>query len=126
MKKNNPRRKTRNVKDSDRQTREICERFRLKKHFFACLLLRQCLIGFPKMFCSIQNMREGETLLHEGEVAVFGVLLPKKFEKHFFSNWCSAQFKFLPTLPIPHSLILRKNHAPISFSCVDIADFGFF
>ena len=43
----------------------------------------------------------------------------------FFQNWCSSQFEFLPTLPIPHSIILRKNHAPISFSCVDIDDWGF-
>ena len=79
----------------------------------------------------IQNVphnpnHEGEvkTLLHQGKANVFGVFFPKKIKKMFLLKWCSSHFKFLPTLQIP-PLILRKNHAAISFCCVDIAGYRF-
>ena len=77
MRQNNPHRKTKNVKDSDRRTGEIPERFRIRMvlHSFCCVNAQ---LGFQKRFCSIQIMREGETLQHEGEVAIFGVFFPKK------------------------------------------------
>ena len=81
-------------------------------------------LGFQKKIVQSKIVREGETLLHEGKVVVFGVSLPKKFKKCFSQSEALPNWNF-PTLPIPHSLILRKNHAPISFSCVDIADCGF-
>ena len=115
--------KTRNVKDSDHQTGEIPKRFKLRL-VFSYLLLRECRIGFPKTFFHYKIVREGETLPHEGKVVVFGVLFPKKFKKCFSQSGALPNSNF-PTLPIPHSLILRKNHAPISFSCVDIVGFGF-
>ena len=77
MRENNPHRKTKNVKDSDHQTGEIRERFRLRI-IFACLLLSECRIGFPKTFFHSKIVKEGETLPHEGKVAIFGVFLPNK------------------------------------------------
>ena len=77
MRENNPHRKTKNVKDSDRQTREIHERFSLRI-IFGCLLLHECRIGFPKTFFHSKIVREDETLLHEGKVPIFGVFFPKK------------------------------------------------
>ena len=117
--------KTRNVKDSDYRIGEIPLRFKLRI-IFASFLFGECRIGFPKPFCSIQIVREGETLPHEGKVVVFGVFFPKKLKKkRIFSQSGALPNSNFPNLPIPHSLILRKNHAPISFSCIDIAGCGF-
>ena len=194
------------MKDSDRRTGEISERFRLEMGF-ACFLLPECPIGFPKTFCSIQIVREGETLLvfqlkdtkldsgqscsgkqladwrkcereqfwtgkpklwkeqiaeqgkswkvqtpnrfcllavawipnlvsknilfnpncegrwkaaAWGKSGRFWCFLAQENLKTFFQNWCSAQFEIIPTLPIPHSLILRKNHAPSHLIKIEI------
>ena len=115
--------KTKNVKDSDRRTGEIPERFRIIMVLLSCYYVNAQL-GLQKHFCSIQIMREGETLPHEEKVTIFGDFLPKKFKKCFSQSGALPNSNF-PSLPIPHSLILRKNHAPISFSCVDIARCGF-
>ena len=79
------------MKDPYHRIEEIHERFRLRI-IFACLLLRECSIAFPKIISPFPIVREGETLPHEGKVAVFGVFFPKKFKKTFFPKWGSAQF----------------------------------
>ena len=46
--------------------------------FFSSLLLLEFRIGFPKTFFHSKIVREGETLPHEGQLVIFGVLFPKK------------------------------------------------
>ena len=74
----------------------------------ACWLLRECLIGFPKMFFHCKILREGETLPHEGKVVVFGVFLPKKFKKCFSQSGAFLNSNF----PTPSSLgkIMPPSH----------------
>ena len=63
---------------------------------------------------------------HMREMWLFLVFsYPRNSKKRFSQSGALPNSNF-PTLPIPHSLILGKtNLALISFSCVDIADYGF-
>ena len=85
---------------------------------FACCLLHECRIGFPKMFFHSKSWGKVKRC-HMREKWTFS---SRKFKKRFSRNGVLPILNFHP---IPHSIILRKNHVPVSFSCVDIVSCRF-
>ena len=99
----NPPRKTKNVKDLDIQTREICERLRLRI-VFAYLLLCECPIWFQKNVLFNPNREGRRNATAWGKGGLFWCFLAQVIQKTFFPKWGSFQFKFPHSSnpPIPH------------------------
>ena len=123
MNRRNPHRQNQNVKRNRSLDQRKLLWFRLR-NVFVFLWIRECKIGFPKTFLHSKIVREGETLPHEGKVAVFVFSYPRN-SKNVFPKVGLCPIRISTLFQSPHSLNLSKNQSPISFSCVDIACCGF-